>query len=78
MSDIIIETSVFTVGEIHILTGDFVEESNERDAQLDFLTEFADTRTSFVYFGPALPAVDGEWSTDAWFRNDGWFGEEAW
>ena len=64
--------------EIHMVVGEIVEESIADETNYDFAMEFASADTSFVYVGPTLPAVEVEWSTDAWFRNDGWFCGEAW
>ena len=64
--------------EIHLVIGQIVEESVAGQTDYDFAMEFASAGTSFVYVGPSLPAVEVEWSTDAWFLPDGWFRSEAW
>lgn len=76
--DVELETEDGDGSEIHLVVGEIVEESLSEETEYDFAMEFASADTSFVYVGPALPAVEVEWSTDAWFRNDGWFRSEAW
>lgn len=64
--------------EIHLILADIVDEVEADETPYDFEMEFSEAPLSLVYVGPVLPAVEVEWSTDAWFRSDGWFGSEAW
>ena len=76
--DITVEAEFDNESEIHLIVGDIVEESLADNTEYDFEMEFSGAGTNYVYVGPALPAVEVEWSTDAWFRSDGWFRSEAW
>ncbi len=76
--DVMVEAEFGDESEIHLIVGDIVEESVAEETEYDFDMEFASAETNYVYVGPALPAVEVEWSTDAWFRSDGWFRSEAW
>lgn len=76
--DIMLEAMAGDESEIHLIVGDIVEEALEEQIPYDFDMEFSDPDSFFVYVGPELPAVEVEWSTDAWFRSDGWFRSEAW
>lgn len=64
--------------EVHLILGDLVEEQAAEETEYDFGMEFSGMETALVYVGPALPAVEATWSTDAWFHSDGWFPSEGW
>lgn len=76
--DIMVEAEFDNDSEIHLIIGDIVHESKADETEYDFEMEFSSAESNYVYVGPALPAVEVEWSTDAWFRSDGWFRSEAW
>lgn len=76
--DVMVEAEFDNDSEVHLIIGDIVEESKAEDAEYDFGMEFSSAESNYVYVGPELPAVDVEWSTDAWFRDDGWFDDEGW
>lgn len=67
-----------TSGQVAIEVATIVPEEQEETAVVVEEMDFGGMEMGFVYVGPALPAVDAEWSTDAWFREDGWFDSEGW
>ena len=73
-----IEAEFTDDSELHLIVGDIVEESVADETEYDFGMEFSTAETAFIYVGPALPNVEVEWSTDAWFHSDAWFISEAW
>ncbi len=76
--DVVVEAECDDESEVHLVIGDIVEESKAADTEYDFDMLFADVVNNYVYVGPALPDIEVEWSTDAWFRTDAWFHSEAW
>ena len=73
-----VEAELSDESETHLLLGDIVDEFEADGTEYDFCMEFSNAERAYVYVGPELPAVDVEWSTDAWFRDDGWFDDEGW
>lgn len=76
--DISVEAEFDDESEIHLVMGEIVEKSKAEETEYDSEMMFSGGEANYVYVGPQLPAVDAEWSTDAWFRNDGWFDSEGW
>ncbi|MBQ8959403.1 MAG: hypothetical protein IJ057_13045 [Bacteroidales bacterium] len=76
--DIMVEAEFDDESEVHLIVGDIVDESVAAETEYDFGMEFSNAERAYVYVGPDLPAVEVEWSTDAWFRSDGWFDSEGW
>lgn len=76
--DILVEPEFDDESEIHLVMGEIVEKSKAEETEYDSEMMFSGGEANYVYVGPQLPAVDAEWSTDAWFREDGWFDSEGW